>query len=314
MENSNYNHTNIEKEIYNYWEKNNYFKPKKNKKKHFSIVIPPPNVTGSLHMGHALNNSLQDLLIRFYRMNSYETLWQPGTDHAGIATQAVVEKKLLEKGIKKNLLGRDKFVKEVWKWKKESGDQILNQLKKLGCSCDWSRNRFTMDKDLSEAVIKTFVQLYKQKVIYKDTKLVNWDTKLETAISDLEVEQREVQSNLYYIKYKIDGEINYMTIATTRPETMLGDTAVAVNPNDKRYKNYIGKKVIVPIVERKVKIIADKYVSIEQGSGALKVTPAHDFNDFDIGKRHNLEFINIFEKNGKLNKKAPNQLIGLDRF
>jgi len=314
MENSNYNHTNIEKEIYNYWEKNNYFKPKKNKKKHFSIVIPPPNVTGSLHMGHALNNSLQDLLIRFYRMNSYETLWQPGTDHAGIATQAVVEKKLLEKGIKKNLLGRDKFVKEVWKWKKESGDQILNQLKKLGCSCDWSRNRFTMDKDLSEAVIKTFVQLYKQKVIYKDTKLVNWDTKLETAISDLEVEQREVQSNLYYIKYKIDGEINYMTIATTRPETMLGDTAVAVNPNDKRYKNYIGKKVIVPIIERKVKIIADKYVSIEQGSGVLKVTPAHDFNDFDIGKRHKLEFINIFEKDGTLNNSAPRDLTGLDRF
>ena len=314
MENSNYNHNNIEKEIYNYWEKNNFFKPRKNKKKHFSIVIPPPNVTGSLHMGHALNNSLQDLLIRFYRMNGYETLWQPGTDHAGIATQAVVEKKLLENGIKRNLLGRDKFIKEVWKWKKESGDQILNQLKKLGCSCDWSRNRFTMDKDLSNAVIKTFVQLYKQKIIYKDTKLVNWDTKLETAISDLEVEQREVQSNLYYIKYKIDGEINFLTIATTRPETMIGDTAVAVNPKDKRYKNYIGKKVIVPIVERKVKIIADKHVSIEQGSGALKVTPAHDFNDFDIGKRNKLEFINIFKKDGTLNNSAPRYLAGLDRF
>jgi len=254
------------------------------------------------------------LLIRYYRMNGYETLWQPGTDHAGIATQAVVEKKLLEKGIKKDQLGRDKFIKEVWKWKKESGDQILNQLKKLGCSCDWSRNRFTMDKDLSEAVIKTFVQLYKEKIIYKDTKLVNWDTKLETAISDLEVEQREVQSNLYYIKYKIDGEIEYLTIATTRPETMLGDTAVAVNPKDERYKKYIGKKAIVPIVERKVKIIADKYVSIEQGSGALKVTPSHDFNDFDIGKRHKLEFINIFEKNGKLNNSVPKDLIGLERF
>ena len=201
MQNSNYNHTNIENEIYNYWEKNNFFKPIKNKKKHFSIVIPPPNVTGSLHMGHALNNSLQDLLIRFYRMNGYETLWQPGTDHAGIATQAVVEKKLSERGINKNQIGRDKFIQEVWNWKKESGDKILNQLKKLGCSCDWSRNRFTMDKDLSEAVIKTFVQLYNKKIIYKDTKLVNWDTKLETAISDLEVEQREVQSNLYYIKY-----------------------------------------------------------------------------------------------------------------
>ena len=314
MENSNYNHISIEKEIYNYWEKNKFFKPKKNRKKHFSIVIPPPNVTGSLHMGHALNNSLQDLLIRFYRMKGYETLWQPGTDHAGIATQAVVEKKLLDKGIQKNQLGREDFIKEVWKWKKESGDQILNQLKKLGCSCDWSRNRFTMDKDLSNAVIKTFVKLYNEKIIYKDTKLVNWDTKLETAISDLEVEQREVQSNLYYIKYKIDKENEFLTIATTRPETMLGDTAVAVNPTDKRYKKYIGKDIIVPIVERKVKIISDKYVSTEQGSGALKVTPAHDFNDFDIGKRHNLKFINIFEKNGKLNNSAPKNLIGIDRF
>tara|TARA_B100000686_G_scaffold149207_1_gene156491 strand:+ start:57 stop:2696 length:2640 start_codon:yes stop_codon:yes gene_type:complete len=314
MQNSNYNHISIENKIYEYWEKNKFFKPKKNRKKHFSIVIPPPNVTGSLHMGHALNNSLQDLLVRFYRMNGYETLWQPGTDHAGIATQAIVEKQLLNKGIKKNQLGREKFIKEVWRWKAESGDQILNQLKKLGCSCDWSRNRFTMDKDLSEAVIKTFVKLYNEKIIYKDTKLVNWDTKLETAISDLEVEQKEVQSNLYYIKYKIDGENNFITIATTRPETMLGDTAVAINPNDERYKNYAGKKVIVPIVERKVRIIKDKYVSKEQGSGALKVTPAHDFNDFDIGKRHNLEFISIFEKNGKLNNFVPKDLRGLDRF
>ena len=314
MQNSNYNHITIENEIYQYWEKNKFFKPKKNKKKHFSIVIPPPNVTGSLHMGHALNNSLQDLLIRYYRMNGYETLWQPGTDHAGIATQAVVEKKLLEKGIKKNQIGREEFIKEVWKWKKESGDQILNQLKKLGCSCDWTRNRFTMDKDLSSAVIKAFVQLYKKEIIYKDTKLVNWDTKLETAISDLEVEQKEVQSNLYYIKYKIEAEDDFLTIATTRPETMLGDTAVAVNPNDARYKKFIGKKITIPIVNRAVKIIADDYVSIEQGSGALKVTPAHDFNDFEIGKRHKLEFINIFEKNGKLNSNVPNEFIGLDRF
>ena len=314
MQNSNYNHIAIENEIYQYWEKNKFFKPKKNKKKYFSIVIPPPNVTGSLHMGHALNNSLQDLLIRYYRMNGYETLWQPGTDHAGIATQAVVEKKLLEKGIKKNQIGRVEFIKEVWKWKKESGDQILNQLKKLGCSCDWTRNRFTMDKDLSSAVIKAFVKLYKKEIIYKDTKLVNWDTKLETAISDLEVEQKEVQSNLYYIKYKIEAEDNFLTIATTRPETMLGDTAVAVNPNDARYKKFIGKKITIPIVNRAVKIIADDYVSIEQGSGALKVTPAHDFNDFEIGKRHKLEFINIFEKNGKLNSNVPNEFIGLDRF
>ena len=314
MQNSNYNHINIEKEMYSYWEKGKFFKPKKSKKRHFSIVIPPPNITGSLHMGHALNNSLQDLLIRFYRMNGYETLWQPGTDHAGIATQAVVEKKLLEKGIKKNQLGRDKFIKEVWKWKKESGDQILNQLKKLGCSCDWSRNRFTMDKDLSLAVTKTFVQLYRKKIIYKDTKLVNWDTKLETAISDLEVEQKEVHSKLYYIKYKIVGENNFITIATTRPETMLGDTGVAVNPKDKRYKKFIEKKILVPIVNREVKVISDNFVSMVQGSGALKVTPAHDFNDFDIGKRHNLKFINIFEKNGKLNNKTPKEFEGLDRF
>jgi len=314
MQNSNYNHIIIEKQIYDYWEKNKFFKSKKNKKKSFSIVIPPPNVTGSLHMGHALNNSLQDLLIRFYRMKGYETLWQPGTDHAGIATQALVEKQLLKEGIKKESLGRENFVKRVWKWKEESGNKIINQLKKLGCSCDWSRNRFTMDKDLSKAVTQTFVQLYEEKLIYKDTKLVNWDTKLETAISDLEVEQREVQSNLYYIKYKIINESNYITIATTRPETLIGDTAVAVNPSDERYKKFIGKKVLIPIVEREVKIISDNYVSVDQGSGALKVTPAHDFNDFDIGKRHNLSSINIFEKNGTINKNAPKKYVGLDRF
>ena len=314
MHKSNYNHNIIENKIYRFWEKKKFFKPKKNNKKHFSIVIPPPNVTGSLHMGHALNNSLQDVLIRFYRMNGYETLWQPGTDHAGIATQALVEKKLLEKGITKNDLGREKFIQEVWKWKKESGDKILNQRKRLGCSCDWTRNRFTMDEDLSEAVINTFVKLYNRKLIYKDTKLVNWDTKLETAISDLEVEQRDIQSNLYFIRYKFAEENNYITIATTRPETMFGDTAVAVNPDDERYKNHIGKKLLIPITDKKIKIIADKYVSIDQGTGALKVTPAHDFNDFEIGKRHKLEFINIFEKNGKLNKNTPNDFIGLDRF
>ena len=265
-------------------------------------------------MGHALNSSLQDLLVRYHRMNGYETLWQPGTDHAGIATQAVVERQLIKKCIKKNELGRDKFIKEIWKWKKESGDIIIHQLKKLGCSCDWSRNRFTMDKDLSKAVIKTFVQLYNEKLIYKDTKLVNWDTNLETAISDLEVEQREVQSNLYYIKYKVINDNSFVVVATTRPETMIGDAAIAVNPNDGRYKKLIGKKVIIPIIQREVDIIADNYVSINQGSGVLKVTPAHDFNDFDIGKRHNLPLINIFEKNGCINKNAPHEFIGLDRF
>ena len=314
MQNSNYDHIKVEKQIYDFWEKKKFFKPKKNRKKHFSIVIPPPNVTGSLHMGHALNISLQDLLVRFYRMNGYETLWQPGTDHAGIATQALVEKKLLKDGISKHSLGRKKFIDEVWKWKKESGDIIINQLKKLGCSCDWSRNRFTMDKDLSKAVIKTFVQLYEEKLIYKDTKLVNWDTKLETAISDLEVEQKEMQSNLYYIKYKLTDEDNFITIATTRPETMIGDSAIAVNPNDPRYDKYVNKKVIVPIIEREIKIIADDYVAIDQGTGALKVTPAHDFNDFEIGKRHKLSFINIFKKNGQLNENATAKFEGMDRF
>ena len=314
MQNSTYNHLDVEDKIYQYWEKKGFFKPKKNKKKYFSIVIPPPNVTGSLHMGHALNASLQDFLVRFYRMNGYETLWQPGTDHAGIATQALVEKDLLIKGIKKNEIGRSKFIEKVWEWKEESGGKILNQLKKLGCSCDWTRNRFTMDEDLSKAVIKAFVELYNKKLIYKDTRLVNWDTELETAISDLEVVQKEVQSNLYYIKYNILGENDSITIATTRPETMLGDTAVAVNPKDERYKKYIGKKILIPLANREVNIIADNHVGIEQGSGALKVTPAHDFNDFEIGKRHKLEFINIFEKNGKLNNNAPKKFIGLKSY
>ena len=308
-----YNHLEVENRIYSYWEKNNLFKPKKNKKK-FSIVIPPPNVTGSLHMGHALNNSIQDLLTRFYRMNNYETLWQPGTDHAGIATQALVEKKLEKEGINKIDIGRDKFIKKVWEWKDQYGDIIINQLKKLGCSCDWSRNAFTMDENLSKCVQKVFVDLYKKKIIYKAKKLVNWDTVLKTAISDLEVDQREVNSKIYYIKYQLEQSDDFIVIATTRPETMLGDTAVAVHPKDKKYKNKIGKNVILPIVGRKLKIIADDYADPEQGSGAVKITPAHDFNDYEVGQRNNLEIINILTEDGKINKNAPNEYIGLDRF
>ncbi len=308
-----YIHSVVEDEIYSYWEKNNLFKPKKSQKK-FSIVIPPPNVTGSLHMGHALNNSIQDLLTRYYRMNNYETLWQPGTDHAGIATQALVEKKLNSENIKKSDLGREEFIKKVWEWKNQYGDIIINQLKKLGCSCDWSRNAFTMDENLSNAVIKVFVDLYKKKIIYKAEKLVNWDTVLKTAISDLEVDQREVNSKIYYIKYPIDGSNDYITIATTRPETMLGDTAVAVNPKDKRYKKYVNKTVTIPIVGRKIKIIEDNYADPEQGTGALKITPAHDFNDYEIGKRNKLEIINIFTEDGKVNNNAIPQYVGLDRF
>jgi len=313
MSSDKYIHTEVENKIYSYWEKNNLFKPKQNKKT-FSIVIPPPNVTGSLHMGHALNNSIQDFLTRFHRMNNYETLWQPGTDHAGIATQALVEKKLEDDGIKKNELGRHKFIEKVWEWKNQYGDIIINQLKKLGCSCDWSRNAFTMDENLSKSVIKVFVDLYNKGLIYKSKKLVNWDTVLKTAISDLEVDQREVNSKLYYIKYPVENSGKFITIATTRPETMLGDTAIAVNSKDDRYKSLIGKLVVIPLVDRKIKIIHDDYADPEQGTGAVKITPAHDFNDYDVGQRNNLEIINIFTLDGKINENAPNEFIGLDRF
>ena len=311
--NDKYIHQDVEKRIYSYWEKNKLFKPKKNNKS-FSIVIPPPNVTGSLHMGHALNNSIQDLLVRYHRMNKYETLWQPGTDHAGIATQALVEKKLLSQNINKNDIGRKQFIKKVWDWKEDYGGIIINQLKKLGCSCDWSRNAFTMDENLSKSVLKVFVELYKKKLIYKAKKLVNWDTVLKTAISDLEVDQREVNSKLYHIKYPIEETEEFITIATTRPETMLGDTAVAVNPNDKRYKKLIGKNVLLPLVGKKIKIITDEYADPEQGTGAVKITPAHDFNDYEVGARNKLEVLNVFTEDGKINENAPKKYIGLDRF
>ena len=315
MEFTKYNHSIQEKKIYDFWEKNNLFKPKSKKlKKTFSIVIPPPNITGRLHMGHALNSSLQDVLIRYYRMNGYETLWQPGTDHAGIATQAIVEKNLAKEKIDKNIIGREKFIEKVWEWKIKSGDLILEQLKKLGCSCDWSRSRFTMDKLMSEVVTKVFVALYNKKLIYKDKKLVNWDTNLKTAISDLEVVQNEVQSQLYYIKYSIEDSDEQITIATTRPETMMGDAAIAVNPKDLRFKNLVGKFAIIPIVNRKIKIIEDHYADPEQGTGAVKITPAHDFNDYDVGKRNKLEIINILEKDGKINNNGIKGYIGLDRF
>jgi len=315
MEFKKYNHVLEEKLISELWEKKGCFKPKPGRvKKTFSMVIPPPNVTGRLHMGHALNNSLQDVLVRFYRMKGYETLWQPGTDHAGIATQAIVEKNLAKEGLKKNDLGRERFIKKVWKWKDKSGGIILDQLKKLGCSCDWSRTRFTMDKDLSKAVIKVFVDLYNKKLIYKDKKLINWDTALQTAISDLEVVQKDTQSNLYFIEYPIEDSSEKITVATTRPETMMGDTAIAVNPKDNRYINLVGKSVKIPIVNRNIKIITDHYADPDQGSGAVKITPAHDFNDYMVGKRNKLQIINIFEKDGKINSNGIKDFVGLDRF
>ena len=281
----------------------------------FSIVIPPPNVTGSLHMGHALNNALQDVLIRYRRMKGDDVLWQPGTDHAGIATQMIVERQLESENKTRHDLGREQFIKRIWNWKAESGGTITQQLRRLGASCDWSRERFTMDEGLSKAVTKVFVELYKSGLIYRDQRLVNWDPKLQTAISDLEVEQRETLGKLWYIRYPIAGlKQKFITVATTRPETMLGDTAVAVHPTDERYKKLVGKSCLLPIADREIPIIADEYSDPEKGSGAVKITPAHDFNDFEVGQRNNLDILNIFDNNAKLNSEVPDRYVGVDRF
>jgi len=301
-----------EKNIYSDWEKSDSFKSKKNTES-YSIMMPPPNVTGSLHIGHALTFTIQDILIRYHRMQGKEVLWQAGTDHAGIATQMVVERKLAEQGIDRRTLGREKFIEKVWEWKKESGGSINNQLRRLGASADWSRERFTMDEGLSKAVKKVFVDLYNDGIIYKDKRLVNWDPKLLTAISDLEVEQRDQEGSLWHIKYPIDKD-NFIVVATTRPETLLGDSAVAVHPEDTKYKNLIGKFCQLPLVDKNIPIIADEYADPEKGSGAVKITPAHDFNDFEVGKRHQLEFINIFDEFAKINENAPKRFHGLDRF
>jgi len=262
----------------------------------FSISIPPPNVTGSLHMGHALNNTLQDILIRYHRMRGRDVLWQPGTDHAGIATQMVVERQMMERQEpNRREIGREAFVEKVWQWKAESGGQIVNQLKRLGASCDWSRERFTMDEGLSKAVLKVFVDLYRKGLIYRDKRLVNWDPQLHTAISDLEVQQIEMAGHLWHFRYPIEGSQRTITVATTRPETMLGDTGVAVHPDDERYRDLIGEHVVLPLVGRRIPIVADDYADPEAGSGAVKITPAHDFNDFEVGKRHDLPQINIFD-------------------
>jgi len=311
-----YNPSEAEKRIYNTWESKGFFKSPQAKGEKFSIVMPPPNVTGSLHMGHALNTTLQDIIVRYQRMKGKDVLWQPGTDHAGIATQMVVERNLLkERGIERRDLGRDSFIEEIWKWKEKSGGTITEQLRRLGASCDWSRERFTMDDGLSDAVVKVFVDLYNDKLIYKDKRLVNWDPRLKTAISDLEVIQKETEGFLWYIKYDFKNEPNKsITIATTRPETMFGDTAIAVHPGDERYKGLIGKEIIIPIVGRAIPIVEDEYADPEQGSGAVKITPAHDFNDFEVGKRNNLEMISIFDANGSLNENVPKEWQGIDRF
>ena len=293
------------------WEDNGVFKAGAGSKpgaEAFSIVIPPPNVTGSLHMGHALNNTIQDIMVRFERMRGKNVLWQPGMDHAGIATQMVVERQLAQrKEPTRQEMGREKFVERVWQWREESGGKIAHQLRRLGASCDWSRERFTMDEGLSRAVLEVFVTLYKEGLIYKDKRLVNWDPKLLTAISDLEVEQKEVKGHLWHFRYPLEGKVfnpddpsTFIVVATTRPETMLGDTGIAVNPKDKRYQALIGHHAILPFVGRKIEIVGDDYADPEAGTGAVKITPAHDFNDFEVGRRHNLRIINIMTENAKI--------------
>ena len=313
MQNETYDPLSIESKWQEKWEQGKKFQPIESDKK-FSIVIPPPNVTGSLHMGHALEHSIIDVITRVKRMNGFQTLWLPGTDHAGIITQLLVEKDLEESGVTKHDLGRDNFLSKVWEWKEKSGDNITNQMKSLGMSCDWSRERFTMDEGLSKAVLEVFVSLYENDLIYKGTRMVNWDTKLKSAVSDLEVSSETQSGKLWTIKYKVGEE--FLSIATTRPETLLGDTAVAVNPTDERYKHLIGKTIQIPVVNRDVKIIADEYVDKDFGSGCVKITPAHDFNDYEIGKRHDLQSIQCLDFDGKIvnDDFVPEHLRGLERF
>ena len=306
----------LEKKFYERWEKSGGFSADPGSSKEpYTIMMPPPNVTGSLHMGHGLTFSLQDILIRYHRKTGRDTLWQPGTDHAGIATQMVVERQLAEDGVSRQDLGRSKFLEKVWEWKNESGGTITEQLRSLGSSPDWDREKFTMDPDLSIAVTRVFVELYKQGLIYRDKRLVNWDPKLLTAISDLEVQQVETRGKLWHFKYPIEaGQDEFITVATTRPETMLGDSGIAVHPDDPRYTKFVGKKAVLPLVGRLIPIVADEYSDMEKGSGAVKITPAHDFNDFEVGRRHELELINIFDEKAKLNKNVPEKFVGLDRY
>jgi valyl-tRNA synthetase len=303
-----------EEKWYRYWEEKNLFRAEAvSEKKPFCIVIPPPNVTGFLHMGHALNNTLQDILCRYKRMKGYNVLWQPGTDHAGIATQNVVERDLASKGTNRHEVGREKFIELVWEWKKKYGNMIINQLKRLGSSCDWSRERFTMDEGLSRAVRHVFVELYEQGLIYRGDYIINWCPRCHTALADLEVEHEEADSFLYYVRYPFVKGAGHVTVATTRPETLLGDTAVAVNPEDERYMNLSGAYVRLPILNREIPLIFDKYVSKEFGTGALKITPAHDANDFEVGNRHNLERVKVIDESGGMNELAG-PYKGMNRF
>ncbi len=311
-----YNPGEIEPKHYQEWERAGLFAAdEQSADRPYAIMMPPPNVTGSLHMGHALTFTLQDILVRYHRMKGRDALWQPGTDHAGIATQMVVERQMAAENLTRHDLGRERFIERVWKWKGESGGTITRQLRRLGASPDWLRERFTMDEGLSLAVRKVFVRLYKEKLIYRDQRLVNWDPKLHTAISDLEVEPREIQGSMWYLKYPVEGEPGrFVTVATTRPETMLGDTGVAVHPEDERYQDLVGKMLRLPIVGRLIPVVADAYSDPEKGTGCVKITPAHDFNDFEVGRRNGLPMINILDKNACINENAPAEYQGLDRF
>ncbi|MDP2940819.1 MAG: valine--tRNA ligase, partial [Candidatus Omnitrophota bacterium] len=329
-----YNPKDTEDRWYRFWQENKLFAAKADPaKKPFCIVIPPPNVTGILHMGHALNSTIQDILIRYHRMQGEASLWMPGTDHAGIATQNVVEKSLAKDGLKRQDLGREKFIQRAWEWREQYGSTIIRQLQKLGASCDWTRTRFTMDEEYSKAVIEVFVRLYEKELIYRGNYIINWCPRCQTALSDEEAPHRELEGKLYYIRYPLGKSTvhspqsvvktkttdyglrttDYVVVATTRPETMLGDTAVAVNPKDKRYKNLIGKTLILPLVNREIQIIADAMVDMKFGTGAVKVTPAHDPNDYGLGKKHNLEFINVMRPDGRMNENAG-KYSAMDRF
>ena len=309
-----FNAKEVEQKWYDYWMKNDYFTSKPDHRTPYTIVIPPPNVTGVLHMGHMLNNTIQDVLIRRARLKGFNACWVPGTDHASIATEAKVVAKLKEEGINKNDLTREEFLKHAWDWTEKYGGTILEQLKQLGCSCDWSRTKFTMDDDMSASVIHSFVDLYNKGLIYRGYRMVNWDPKGKTAVSDEEVIRKEVNQKLYYIKYAISGEAGtYLTIATTRPETIMADAAICVNPNDERYVHLKGKTVFIPLLNREIPVIQDEYVTMDFGTGCLKVTPAHDLNDYELGIKHKLPVIDILSDDGTLNEKAQ-ILIGEDRF
>nr|MBC8490850.1 valine--tRNA ligase [Bacteroidota bacterium] len=307
-----YDAKSVENKWEKFWEENEIYKSTINPdKENFTVVIPPPNVTGILHIGHILNNTIQDIYCRWNRMKDYEVCWIPGMDHAGISTQIMVENDLARSGKTKHDLGREEFVKIVWKWKEKHGGHILKQLRKLGASLDWSKERFTLDDGLSKAVREVFVDLYKKNLIYRGKRIINWDSKTQTAVSDDEIIYKEQDDKLFYIKYHLKDSDNYITIATTRPETMLGDTAVAVNPKDKRFKKFLNKMVILPLVNKDMPVIEDEYVDVEFGTGALKITPAHDPNDFEVGERHNLKRVNVITKDGKMNENGL-EFEGLD--